>query len=40
MANNLSREEEQRGTSRVFMWGTVAAAAIFVALLALFWFGS
>jgi hypothetical protein len=39
MAKDLPREEEQRGTRRVFMWGAVIAAAFFVALMIIFILG-
>jgi hypothetical protein len=39
MAKDLSREEEKRGTGRVLMWGTVIAAVLFVALMAVFVLG-
>jgi hypothetical protein len=36
MPRDLSRKEEQRGTRNVMMWGVIIAAAILVALLAIF----
>jgi hypothetical protein len=39
MAKDLPREEDQRGTRRVFMWGAVIAAAFFVALMIIFILG-
>ncbi|MER9654990.1 hypothetical protein NKJ26_15945 [Mesorhizobium sp. M0152] len=36
MAQHLSRDEEQRGTRNVLLWGVVIAALLFVALLAIF----
>ncbi len=39
MAKDLSREEEQRGTGKVLMWGAVVTAVIFIALMAIFVLG-
>ncbi|WP_352808934.1 hypothetical protein [Mesorhizobium sp. M0293] len=39
MAENLSRDDERRGTRRVLMWGVVIATVLFVVLLALFVLG-
>jgi hypothetical protein len=39
MAKDLSREEEKRGTGKVFMWGAVIMAVLFVALMAVFILG-
>ncbi|WP_352927935.1 hypothetical protein [Mesorhizobium sp. M1088] len=32
MAKDISREEEQRGTEKVFFWGAVIALVLFVSL--------
>lgn len=39
MAKEIPREEEQRGTGRVLMWGAVITAVLFVVLLATFVLG-
>ncbi|WP_292185796.1 hypothetical protein [Mesorhizobium sp.] len=39
MAKDLSREEEQRGTRNVLMWGAVIIAVLFIALMAIFVLG-
>ncbi|RWD31857.1 hypothetical protein [Mesorhizobium sp.] len=39
MAKDLSRDEEKRGTGKVFMWGAVIIALLFVALMAVFILG-
>jgi len=39
MAEDLSRQEEQRGTRKLVMWAVAAATVIFVVLLAIFFFG-
>ncbi|MER8484342.1 hypothetical protein [Mesorhizobium sp. M1322] len=39
MAKDLPREKEQRGTGKVFMWGAVIIAVLFVALMAVFILG-
>ncbi|ESW73587.1 hypothetical protein X772_33420 [Mesorhizobium sp. LSJC280B00] len=39
MAKDVSREEEQRGTGKVLIWGAAIALVLFVALLAIFVLG-
>lgn len=39
MAKEIPREEEQRGTGKVIMWGAVISAVLFVALMAIFILG-
>jgi len=36
MTDNLSRQQEQKGTSHVLKWGVAAIAIIFLALMAFF----
>jgi hypothetical protein len=36
MAQHISREQEQRGTSNILGWGVAVIAVIFIALLAFF----
>ncbi|MBZ9702754.1 MULTISPECIES: hypothetical protein [unclassified Mesorhizobium] len=36
MPEDLSREEEQRGTGKLITWGVVIAAVFFIGLLAIF----
>jgi hypothetical protein len=39
MAKEISREEEQRGTGKVIMWGAIISAVLFVGLIAVFVLG-
>ncbi|ESZ02503.1 hypothetical protein [Mesorhizobium sp. L48C026A00] len=39
MAKEIPREEEQRGTGKVIMWGAVISAVLFFALMAIFILG-
>ncbi|WP_292534519.1 hypothetical protein [Mesorhizobium sp.] len=39
MAIEISREEEQRGTGKVIMWGAIISAVLFVGLIAVFVLG-
>lgn len=39
MAKDLPREEEQRGTGKILMWGAAIIAMLFVALMAVFILG-
>ncbi|WP_292398957.1 hypothetical protein [Mesorhizobium sp.] len=39
MAKEISREEEQRGTGKVMMWGAIISAVLFVGLIAVFVLG-
>jgi hypothetical protein len=39
MAKEISREEEQRGTGKIMMWGAIISAVLFVGLIAVFVLG-
>ncbi|WP_352607632.1 hypothetical protein [Mesorhizobium sp. M0047] len=39
MAENLSRDDELRGTRKVLKWGVVIATVLFIVLLAIFVLG-
>lgn len=39
MAKEIPREEEQRGTGKVLMWGALITAVLFIALMAIFVLG-
>ena len=40
MPQNLSRDEERRGTRNIMMWGVAIVAIVFIALIAIFFFGA